>query len=137
MRIYHVPTEELPDTIAKGRNRTISSECDGANPSKPKKAVTMSDADPPDIHPHSNPRPIGATILSASIGAYVRDRRIAHKMTQRQLAELAGVGVRFLSELERDKATLRMDAVNAVLAVFGKRLGVVDRERHDGNESTS
>lgn len=72
-----------------------------------------------------------------TIGTYVRDRRTVHKMTQRQLAELAGVGVRFLSELERDKATLRMDAVNAVLAVFGKRLGVVDRERDDGEGGTS
>lgn len=50
-------------------------------------------------------------------------------MTQRQLAELAGVGTRLVSELESDKATLRMDVVNRVLAVFGKRLGVVDAAR--------
>ena len=50
-------------------------------------------------------------------------------MSQRELAELAGVGVRFVSELERGKPTLRMDAVNSVLAVFGKRLGVVDAPR--------
>ncbi len=50
-------------------------------------------------------------------------------MTQRELAEVAGVGTRLVSELERGKKTLRMDAVNAVLAVFGKRLGVVDSER--------
>lgn len=81
--------------------------------------------------------PVKPDETAASVGTFVRDRRTAHKMTQRQLAELAGVGVRFLSELERDKATLRMDAVNAVLAVFGKRLGVVDRERDDGNEPTS
>lgn len=48
-------------------------------------------------------------------------------MTQRELAELAGVGTRLISELERGKRTLRMDVVNQVLAVFGKRLGVVDR----------
>lgn len=47
-------------------------------------------------------------------------------MTQAQLGELAGVGRRFVVELEAGKATVRLDRVNAVLAVFGKRLGVVD-----------
>lgn len=63
------------------------------------------------------------------VGAFVRARREAHGMSLRQLAELAGVGVRFLLELEHGKATARMESVNAVLAVFGKRLGVVERER--------
>lgn len=63
------------------------------------------------------------------LGAYVRARRRASGLSQNELAELAGVGMRFLSELERGKKTLRMDAVNAVLAVFGKRLGVVDAPR--------
>ncbi|MEW5847585.1 MAG: helix-turn-helix domain-containing protein [Myxococcota bacterium] len=63
------------------------------------------------------------------MGAFVRSRREAHGMSLRELADLAGVGVRFLLELEHGKPTLRMDRVNHVLAVFGKRLGVVDRER--------
>ncbi len=66
-----------------------------------------------------------------SIGPFVRQRRRANRMTQRQLAELAGVGLRFLSELERGKATVRVDAVDQVLRVFGKRLGVVDAPRPD------
>jgi HTH-type transcriptional regulator/antitoxin HipB len=65
----------------------------------------------------------------ASIAAFVRTRRRANRLSQRELAELAGVGVRFLSELERAKPTLRMDAVSSVLAVFGKQLGVVDAPR--------
>lgn len=65
----------------------------------------------------------------SGIGEFVRERRRAHRMTQRQLAELAGVGVRFVSELERNKETVRLDAVNSVLAVFGKQVGVVDRNR--------
>ena len=52
-------------------------------------------------------------------------------LTQRELAELAGVGVRFVSELERGKPSVRLDAVERVLAVFGKRLGVVDAPRDD------
>jgi len=63
------------------------------------------------------------------IGEYVRSRREAHGMSLRQVAELAGVGVRFLLELEHGKPTIRLSSVNAVLAVFGKKLGVVDRER--------
>ena len=63
------------------------------------------------------------------VAAFVRARRKANRLSQRELAELAGVGVRFLSELERGKPTLRMDAVNSVLAVFGKQLGVTDAPR--------
>jgi y4mF family transcriptional regulator len=61
-----------------------------------------------------------------TIGAFIRERRKANRMTQQQLAELAGVGQRFVSELERGKNTARVDATNQVLAVFGKTLGVVD-----------
>ena len=64
-----------------------------------------------------------------SIGAAVRRLRRGHGLTQTELAELAMVGTRFVSELERDKATVRLDAVHAVLAVFGKELGVVDAPR--------
>jgi len=50
-------------------------------------------------------------------------------LSQRELAELAGVGPRVVVELEQGKPTLRMDVVNAVLRVFGKSLGVVDTVR--------
>lgn len=60
------------------------------------------------------------------IGEFVRERRKANHMTQQQVAELAGVGKRFVSEIERGKSTVRIDAVNRVLAVFGKTSGVVD-----------
>jgi y4mF family transcriptional regulator len=53
-------------------------------------------------------------------------RRKAAGLTQRQLAELAGVGERLVVELESGKPTLRMDAVNKVLGVFGKQLGIVE-----------
>jgi y4mF family transcriptional regulator len=61
-----------------------------------------------------------------SIAAFVRQRRRAAGLSQRQLAELVGSGTRVISELENQKPTLRMDAVNRVLAAFGKRLGIVD-----------
>jgi len=64
-----------------------------------------------------------------SVGAYVHARRIAAGLTQRHLAELVGTGTRLISDLENDKPTLRMDAVNRVLAAFGKRLGCVELPR--------
>ena len=66
-----------------------------------------------------------------TIGTFVRDRRKAGQMTQRELGELASVGTRFISELERGKPSVRLSVVNKVLAVFGKSLGIVDAPRQD------
>ena len=67
------------------------------------------------------------------IGQVVRTRRRTEGLSQRELAELAGVGLRVVWELEQGKPTLRMDVVNAVLRVFGQSLGVVDDERNEGD----
>lgn len=64
-----------------------------------------------------------------TIGELIRERRKPNGSSQRALAELAGVGPRAVWDLEQDKKTLRMDVANAVLAVFGKRLGIVDAPR--------
>lgn len=66
-----------------------------------------------------------------SVGAFVRARRTAAGLTQRQLADLVGTGTRLISDIERDKPTLRMDAVNRVLAAFGKVLAPIDRPREE------
>lgn len=66
-----------------------------------------------------------------SVATFVRRRRAAAGMTQRALAQLVGCGVRVISEIEGGKPTLRMDAVNKVLAAFGKQLGLAELERHD------
>ncbi|MBK8270665.1 MAG: helix-turn-helix transcriptional regulator [Planctomycetes bacterium] len=63
---------------------------------------------------------------TSKIGEFVRTRRKANNMTQRELGELAGVGMRFVSELERNKPSVRLNVVNKVLGVFGKSLGIVD-----------
>jgi y4mF family transcriptional regulator len=63
------------------------------------------------------------------VAQFVKVRRKANKLNQQQLAELAGVGKRFVIELEAGKPTLRMDAVDRVLAVFAKTLGIVDRRQ--------
>lgn len=69
--------------------------------------------------------------ISREIGEFVRVRRKAAGLSQRELGELAGVGTRFVSELERGKPTARLDAVNKVAAVFGKTLGLVDAPKQD------
>ena len=64
-----------------------------------------------------------------ALAEFVRRRRKANRMTQGDLALLAGVGRRFVSDLENGKQSLVLDKVNLVLKVFGQRLGPVDRER--------
>lgn len=52
-----------------------------------------------------------------------------YHLTQRELSEKSGVGLRFVRDLEQGKPTLRMDKVNQILAMFGAELGPVDLER--------
>ena len=47
------------------------------------------------------------------------------KFTQNDLAEKAGVGLRFIRDLEQGKQTLRLDKVDQVLSLFGYRMGPV------------
>jgi y4mF family transcriptional regulator len=68
------------------------------------------------------------------LGPFVRDRRLNSRLTQAELGDLAGVGKRFIVELEQGKPTLRLDKVNQVLAVFGKQLGLVDATREPAEE---
>ncbi|MBU3676620.1 MAG: helix-turn-helix transcriptional regulator [Chitinophagaceae bacterium] len=57
------------------------------------------------------------------ISDFVKTRRKMVKLTQPELAEKAGVGLRFLRELEQGKENLRMDKVNQVLRLFGYEVG--------------
>ncbi|MDD5657934.1 MAG: helix-turn-helix transcriptional regulator [Elusimicrobia bacterium] len=63
------------------------------------------------------------------IADLVRERRKNAGLTQVQLAAKAGVGLRFIRDLEQGKASLRTDTINKVLFLFGKRLGPVDLPR--------
>ncbi len=74
---------------------------------------------------------------AVQIGQFVRQRRIASHLTQRQLGELAGVGTRLISELERGKPTLRMDAVNKVLFVFGRMLSYAEAPREENDDENT
>ena len=56
---------------------------------------------------------------ATEIGAIVRQERIAQGLRQDQLAAVAGVGLRFLIELEGGKATVQLAKVLHVLAALG------------------
>lgn len=56
---------------------------------------------------------------------FVKAKRKSVKLTQPELAEKAGVGLRFIRELEQGKETLRLDKVNQVLQLFGYQVGAV------------
>lgn len=63
------------------------------------------------------------------ISIHVKKKRKQNKLTQPELALKAGVGLRFVRDLEQGKNTLRMDKVNDVLRLFGETLGVVEMNR--------
>ena len=62
---------------------------------------------------------------------FVKARRKALGMTQEDLAQKSGVGLRFIRDLEQGKTTLRMDKVNQVLWLFGHELGPLESRRDD------
>ncbi len=60
----------------------------------------------------------------ASLGQAARNARKQLGLTQPQLALAAGVGVRFIVELEAGKPTLRLENVLRVLHALGGSLAV-------------
>jgi len=59
------------------------------------------------------------------LASFVKKKRKSVKLTQPELAEKAGVGLRFIRELEQGKQSLRLDKVNQVLQLFGYQVGAV------------
>ena len=60
-----------------------------------------------------------------NLASFIKQKRKAVRLTQPELAEKAGVGLRFIRELEQGKESLRMDKVNQVLQLFGFEIGAV------------
>jgi y4mF family transcriptional regulator len=55
----------------------------------------------------------------------IKTKRKQSNLTQPELAKKAGVGLRFIREMEQGKTTLRIDKVNQVLKLFGYELAPV------------
>ncbi|HAK46323.1 MAG TPA: transcriptional regulator [Spirochaeta sp.] len=60
--------------------------------------------------------------MSDELIQLIKIKRKDLDLTQKELADRAGVGLRFIRELEQGKNTLRLDKVNQVLAMFGYRM---------------
>ena len=60
-----------------------------------------------------------------TLSEYIKQKRKKNGLSQVELAERAGVGLRFVRDLEQGKKTLRMDKVNNVLTLFGECLGPI------------
>lgn len=68
-----------------------------------------------------------------AFGQAIRRARQHRRMTQRELALVAGTGERFVVDLESGKPTVQLGRALAVLATLGLRLDLVDPQRDDGD----
>jgi len=67
--------------------------------------------------------------IPMTLSVFLKNKRKQLNLTQQQLAGKAGVGLRFIRDLEQGKTTLRMDKVNQVLKLFGQELGLQPMNR--------
>lgn len=63
------------------------------------------------------------------LSTFIKQKRNISGLTQPELAKKAGVGLRFVREVEQGKETLRLDKVNQVLNLFGYEMGPVKSEQ--------
>lgn len=75
--------------------------------------------------------------MSQNLSKFIKTKRKALKLTQLDLSDKAGVGIRFIRELEAGKRTVRLDKINQVLDLFGYELGPVQTNRIMENDETS
>jgi y4mF family transcriptional regulator len=73
--------------------------------------------------------------MSESLANFLKAKRRALGLNQRDLADRAGVGLRFIRDMEQGKPTLRLDKVNQVLALFGHRMEPVAFRAEVGDEA--
>ena len=57
--------------------------------------------------------------------------RKKYNLTQVDLSEKSGVGLRFIRELEQGKQTVRLDKVNQILELFGAEVGAIHIEHRE------
>jgi y4mF family transcriptional regulator len=82
------------------------------------------------IHLEANmplPTPAIRITDAATLGKAIRDRRKQDGLTLVETAGLTNVGIRFLSELENGKPTVRLDKVLHVIAALGLQLQIVPK----------
>ncbi len=63
-----------------------------------------------------------------NINKQIKELRKKAGLTQIEFAKRAGLGLRFVRELEQGKSTIRLDKLNQVLEFFGYHLEVKRNE---------
>ena len=70
-----------------------------------------------------------------NLGDQIKELRKKSGLTQIEFAKRAGLGLRFVRELEQGKLTVRLDKLNQVLEFFGYHLEVKRNESKNIKES--
>ena len=78
--------------------------------------------------------------MNITLRQFIKQRRKEVGLTQEDLAYKAGVGLRFVRDLEQGKQALRLDKVDQVLRLFNYQIGPVPmppstNKRPSANES--
>ena len=63
--------------------------------------------------------------IGTTLADQIKELRKKAALTQAELAKRTGVGLRFVRDVEQGKATVRLDKVNQVLALFGYHVASV------------
>lgn len=64
-----------------------------------------------------------------TISQYIKQKRKQHELTQEDLSQKAGVGLRLIREIEQGKTTMRMDKVQQILDLFGATLTIQETRK--------
>ncbi|MCB9256638.1 MAG: helix-turn-helix transcriptional regulator [Chitinophagales bacterium] len=67
------------------------------------------------------------------LSQFVKKRRKKLGLTQEDLSFKAGVGLRFVRDLEQGKESLMMDKVNQILSLFDHELGPLPIEKDENS----
>ena len=78
--------------------------------------------------------PYGKIQTAADLGAAIHKKRKEIRADQAKIAGLSGVGIRFLSELERGKPTAELGKTLQVLNRLGLEIWIVPRGGRPGEE---
>ena len=65
---------------------------------------------------------------------FIKLKRKELNLSQMDLAEKSGVGLRFIRDMEQGKPTLRLDKVNQVLSLFGRKMSPIEIIRNSSDE---
>lgn len=66
------------------------------------------------------------SLLHKNLKNFLKQKRKETNLTQSELALKAGVGLRFIRDMEQGKKTVRLDKVNQVLTLFGSVMAPVN-----------